>query len=157
DVTTPDNRTLAAGRFGEVAVNLSTLFGSATCSGSFGTLNVRTSASTTLTSGLIDWVRPVALSVPSTCPTVILRKAWVNGSDNDPAGVAINGVPTAPGSATSPVPADTGPTFTDTTNQAIAEVEPGSVVNLAETLPAPGQTNTGTYTSAIACDSGPLT
>ncbi|GAA1955820.1 hypothetical protein GCM10009798_13830 [Nocardioides panacihumi] len=150
-VTSLDNRTLTAGRFGEVAVNLTTLFGPANCSGQFGTLNVRTSASTTLTSGLIDWVRPVDLSVPSTCPTVVLRKRWVNGSTNDAAALSIIGGTTTPTSATSTVTLDTGPTFTDLANQAIVPVEPGSVVDLAEVLAA---ANTGTYGSTIGCDNG---
>ena len=46
----PDRRDDPGGEFGEAAVNLTALFGPGSCSGSFGTLNVRTSASTTLTS-----------------------------------------------------------------------------------------------------------
>jgi hypothetical protein len=153
-VTSLDNRTLIAGRFGEVAVNLTTLFGPVGCSGSFGTLNMRTSASTTLTSGLIDWVRPIDLSVPSTCPTVVLQKRWVNGAVSDTAGLSVNGATTGRGSATSTVTALTGTTFTDTTNRATADVEPGSVVNLAEVL---GTGNLGTYTSTIGCDNGFIT
>ncbi|MDH2414464.1 class F sortase [Nocardioides sp. CER19] len=153
NVTTLDNRTLTAGRFGEVAVNLTNLFGPASCSGNYGTLNVRTSASTSLTSGLIDWVRPIDLSVPSTCPTVVLQKRWVNGSPDDTARLSVDGATTTPGAVTSTVTADTGATFTDTVNQAIAPVEPGSVVDVAEAL---GTANTGAYGSTIGCDNGLL-
>jgi hypothetical protein len=146
--------TLAAGQFGEVAVNMTTLFGPVGCSGNFGTMNMRTSASTTLTSALIDWVQPVQLGVPSTCPTVVLQKRWLNGANGDTARLRINGATTAPGAATST--ANGAPDFTDPTH-AHAEVDPGSTVNLAETLPAPGQTNNGTYTSTLGCDDGILT
>jgi hypothetical protein len=144
--------TLLAGQFGEVAVNLTSLFGPGSCSGNFGTLNVRTSASTTLTSNLVDWVQPIDLRVPSTCPKVVLQKHWLNGSAGDTAGLSINGATTAPGFATST--ATGSAVFTDATHQATAAVEPGSRVNLAETL---GASNTGTYTSTIGCDNAILT
>jgi hypothetical protein len=142
---------LVSGRFGEVAVNMTTLFGPVGCSGNFGTMNMRTSASTTLSSSLIDWVQPVDLGVPSTCPTVVLQKRWVNGFDGDTAGLSINGANSGVGVATSTA---NGTTFTDTTNQAIVAVDPGSQVNLAEAL---GGANTGTYIPSIRCDNGILT
>ena len=152
DIHTLTGGTIPAGEFGEAAVNLTALFGPGSCSGSFGTLNVRTSASTTLTSNLIDWVQPLQLGVPSTCPKVVLQKHWVNGSDGDTARLSLNGATTAPGLATST--ANGQPDFTDTLNQATTAVEPGSQVNLAETL---GSGNKGTYTSTIGCDNGVLT
>jgi len=151
-ITNLTGGTLTSGQFGEVAVNLTTLFGPVGCSGNFGTVNMRTSASTTLTSSLIDWVQPVDLGVPSTCPRVVLQKHWVNGSSGDTARLSINGATTGFGSSTST--ANAQPDFIDTTHRATAEVEPGSTVNLAETL---GTANTGTYASTIGCDNGILT
>jgi LPXTG-motif cell wall-anchored protein len=151
-ITNLTGGTLTSGQFGEVAVNLTTLFGPVGCSGNYGTVNMRTSASTTLTSALIDWVQPVHLGVPSTCPTVVLQKHWVNGSRGDTARLSINGATTGFGTATST--ANVLPDFIDTTHQATADVEPGSTVNLAESL---GTANTGTYASTIGCDNGILT
>ena len=68
---------LAAGTFAEAAIDLTTLFGQANCSGSYGTLNVRSSASPEDTSSLADWIEPVALNVPSTCASVQVNKSWV--------------------------------------------------------------------------------
>jgi LPXTG-motif cell wall-anchored protein len=151
-ITNLTGGTLTSGQFGEVAVNLTTLFGPVGCSGNYGTVNMRTSASTTLTSALIDWVQPVHLGVPSTCPTVVLQKHWVNGSRGDTARLSINGATTGFGTATST--ANVLPDVIDTTHQATADVEPGSTVNLAESL---GTANTGTYASTIGCDNGILT
>src|SRR5262249_36730569 len=75
-ITNLAGETKVSGTFAEVAVNLTELFSvSATCSGHYGILNVRSSASDTETSSLEDWVSPVDLSVPSTCPTVRVNKA----------------------------------------------------------------------------------
>lgn len=68
---------LKTGEFAEVVVNLTALFGEAGCSGAYGTLNVRSAASPSVTSALKDWVQPISLSVPSTCASVIVDKTWV--------------------------------------------------------------------------------
>lgn len=68
---------LAAGTFAEFAVDLSTLFGSADCSGNYGVINVRSAASPSDTSSLSDWINPISLAVPSTCASVKVAKNWV--------------------------------------------------------------------------------
>lgn len=143
---------MPAGTFAEVAVNLSDLFaGIGGCSGEFGYLNLRSVSSLQATNPpLQDWVRPIDLGVPSTCPAVVLQKRWLNGAEGDTAGLSIDGATVAPGFATST--ASGLPDFTDTTNRATAVIEPGAAVALAETL---GE-NTGTYTSTIGCDRGVL-
>src|SRR5262249_47221163 len=64
--------------FAEVSINLSALFPSASgrCSGDYGFMNLRSASSPSPTSSLADWVRPIALSVPSTCASVVVNKAW---------------------------------------------------------------------------------
>jgi len=75
---TVGNATLPTSTFSEVAVNLSTLFGTAAdpnnCSGNYGVLNVRSASSPT--GSLTDWVAPTDLSVPSTCASVLVNKTW---------------------------------------------------------------------------------
>lgn len=66
---------LVKGAFAEMSLNLTALFGNADCSGNYGTLNVRSSASGD-TSSLKDWVKPIALSIPSTCSSVQVDKIW---------------------------------------------------------------------------------
>ena len=145
---------MPAGTFAEVAVNISDLFGGiGGCSGQFGYVNLRSTSSLQATNPpLQDWVRPIDVSVPSTCPSVVLQKRWVNGSPDDAAGLSINGATAAPGSATSTAAGQAD--VTDTTNQATVDVEPASVVTLAETLAG---ANTGTYASTLGCDNGVLT
>lgn len=67
---------LEKGLFAEFALNLTALFGAADCSGTYGTLNIRSSASGD-TSALKDWVAPISLNVPSTCSSVVVDKSWV--------------------------------------------------------------------------------
>ena len=145
---------MPAGTFAEVAVNLSDLFGGIEgCSGQFGYMSLRSTSSLQATNPpLQDWVRPINLAVPSTCPSVVLRKRWVNGAEGDTASLSINDATTAPAAATST--ATGGPDVIDTTNRATVDVEPGSVVTLAETL---ASANTGSYTSTLGCDNGVLT
>lgn len=76
-VTNLSGATLDTGTFAEVAVDLTTLFGSAGCSGNYGVLNVRSSSSPEDTSSLADWIEPVSLKVPSTCASVQVNKNWV--------------------------------------------------------------------------------
>ena len=85
-VTSVSGATLNPGQFAEVAIDLTTLFGP-TCGGNYGTLNVRSSSSASDTSSLNDWIDPVALSVPDTCPSLRVNKTWV-----------IDGTPYADGS-----------------------------------------------------------
>ncbi|KWR72165.1 hypothetical protein RN04_07820 [Arthrobacter sp. W1] len=63
--------------FAEIGVDLTSLFGQATCTGNYGTLNLRSSSSIQETSNLGDWIAPISLSVPSTCSSVIVEKNWV--------------------------------------------------------------------------------
>lgn|GEM_PF-6595287 len=67
---------LEKGLFAEFALNLTALFGQADCSGNYGTLNIRSSASGD-TSALKDWVKPISLAIPSTCSSVVVDKTWV--------------------------------------------------------------------------------
>lgn len=63
--------------FAEIGVDLTALFGEATCTGNYGTLNLRSSSSLQETSSLGDWIAPISLAVPSTCSSVIVDKNWV--------------------------------------------------------------------------------
>ncbi|MCL2542846.1 MAG: class F sortase [Nocardioidaceae bacterium] len=145
---------MPAGTFAEAAVDISGLFsGAGVCGGQLGYMNLRSVSSLQATNPpLQDWVEPVRLGVPSTCPTVVLRKHWVNGAAGDTADLSLDHATTAPGSATST--AGGQPDLVDTAHQASEEVEPGSTVALGETL---GAANTGTYDSALACDAGAVT
>ena len=67
--------------FAEFALNLTALFGTADCSGNYGTMNIRSSASGDA-SALKDWVAPISLNIPSTCSSVVVDKSWViDGQD----------------------------------------------------------------------------
>jgi len=145
---------MPAGTFAEAAVDVSGLFaGAGECGGQLAYMNLRSVSSLQATNPpLQDWVAPVRLGVPPTCPTVVLQKHWLNGADGDTAALAIDGATTAPGAATSTAGGQAD--FLDTGHRATAEIKPGTSVSLDETL-APG--NTGTYTSQLACDTGPLT
>ncbi|MCZ4151872.1 hypothetical protein BZG21_46680, partial [Escherichia coli] len=61
----------------EIGIDLTALFGEATCTGNYGTLNLRSSRSTTETNSLGDWITPIPLAVPSTCSSVVVEKNWV--------------------------------------------------------------------------------
>ncbi|MGP5032088.1 SpaA isopeptide-forming pilin-related protein [Glutamicibacter arilaitensis] len=63
--------------FAEIGVDLTALFGEATCTGNYGTLNLRSSSSIPETSNLGDWIAPISLAVPSTCSSVQVEKNWV--------------------------------------------------------------------------------
>jgi hypothetical protein len=77
-VTDLSGGTVPAFTFAEVAVNLTTLFRAADlCSDSYGTLNMRSSASETETGSLVDWDAPVSFDVPSTCASVQVDKSWI--------------------------------------------------------------------------------
>ena len=131
--------TLNPGQFAEVAINLTQLFGP-TCSGSYGTLNIRSSSSTSDTSSLNDWIDPVALNVPDTCPSVRVDKTWV-----------IDGITYANGSqppgfsAALSLTGRTNPQFgvTYTTRSDGTRYQVGDVVTVGETLSPlpPGCTN----------------
>jgi hypothetical protein len=68
--------TLPIGTFAEVAINLTALFGPADCSGNYGTMNLRSQSSSGGNPSLGDWIQPKALSVPSTCASVLVNKSW---------------------------------------------------------------------------------
>src|SRR4029079_5223786 len=83
--------------------------------------------------------------------TVVLQKHWNNAATGDTADLTITGGSPDPATATSTVTTDTGPTFTDTTNQAAAAIQTGDRVTVAEDLPAG---NTGSYVTTVTCDNG---
>ncbi|NLP84380.1 DUF11 domain-containing protein [Microbacterium sp. CFH 90308] len=68
-----------AGTFAEIAINITDLFEGEGCSGNFGVLNVRSSASPEDTSALSDWVAPISVNVPSTCATLTIFKTDPDG------------------------------------------------------------------------------
>jgi len=63
--------------FVEAAVNVSALTKATGCSGGFTTLNARSSSAATETSNLVDWIEPIDVGVPNTCPQVRVVKKWV--------------------------------------------------------------------------------
>ncbi|MBW9095645.1 DUF11 domain-containing protein [Microbacterium jejuense] len=71
---------LERGIFSEVAIDLTALFGDQGCSGNYGVVNVRSSASPSDQSSLEDWIFPISLNVPSTCATLKIVKTGVNGA-----------------------------------------------------------------------------
>jgi hypothetical protein len=80
NTTNTGGATFPAFTFAEVAIDLTTLFGASTtnpCSATYGTLNMRSSASASETASMIDWVAPVSLGVPSTCSSVLVNKNWI--------------------------------------------------------------------------------
>ncbi|HKE71996.1 MAG TPA: hypothetical protein VKB57_00165 [Acidimicrobiales bacterium] len=84
-----------------------------------------------------------------TSATLTLQKTWVNGAGGDTTGLSITGSePGTAGDATSTATGAAG-SETDTDNQATATIFSGGTVTVDEALD-PG--NTGTYTSALACD-----
>ena len=68
---------LSEGRFAEVGVNLTRLFGDQGCSGNYGTLNIRSSSSASGTSSLKDWIAPHSFNVPSSCSSLQIDKEWL--------------------------------------------------------------------------------
>jgi uncharacterized repeat protein (TIGR01451 family) len=79
-----------------------------------------------------------------TCPTLTLQKSWVNPVASDTANLFINGRSGSLGTATAVAPAGGGTSPQTVTTLMFA----GENLVLGETLPA---TNTGFYTSTIAC------
>ena len=71
---------LEPGEFAEMAIDLTVLFGNAGCSGNYGVLNIRSSSSPEDTSSLADWIKPVAVNVPSTCSTLTILKTDMGGT-----------------------------------------------------------------------------
>jgi hypothetical protein len=82
---------LNAGSFAEVAIDLTTLFPPAGCSGNFGTVNLRSASSPSDSSSLGDWVQPVAIAVPSTCATTTATQVINDATGNPPSGTEITG------------------------------------------------------------------
>ncbi|MCL2424434.1 MAG: hypothetical protein FWD11_11195, partial [Micrococcales bacterium] len=72
-----DGQMLDTGTFVELAVDLSSILDPTVCSAKFTTLNIRSSQSGTDTSSLEDWISPVPLEVPGTCPEIRVDKDWV--------------------------------------------------------------------------------
>ena len=95
---------------------------------------------------------PVVCTITNTHTrnSVTLRKAWVNGAQDDTADLSITGGVTAPATATSTASGASG-TEVDTANAATANGLSGETVQVAEVL---GSGNAGTYTSAWACLAG---
>ncbi|WP_089774811.1 LPXTG cell wall anchor domain-containing protein [Ruania alba] len=134
------NEELLSGSFGEVAVNLTTLFGDAGCSGEFGTVNVRSSSSPEETSSLGDWIAPISLNVPSTCASVQVDKTWVIDGDTFDDGDQPFG--TASLSLTDQDTAEFGTTYTQHSD-GTTDYEAGDVVTIGEQVTdlPPGCTN----------------
>jgi hypothetical protein len=89
NATNTGGATFPAFTFAEVAINLTTLFATATtnpCSANYGTLNMRSSASLSETASMVDWVAPVSLGVPSTCSSVLVNKSWTIDGQTFPNG-----------------------------------------------------------------------
>jgi hypothetical protein len=89
NATNTGGATFPAFTFGEVAINLTTLFATAAsnpCSAQYGTLNMRSSASLSETASMVDWVAPVSLGVPSTCSSVVVNKRWTIDGQTFPNG-----------------------------------------------------------------------
>src|SRR4051794_24176174 len=130
--------TLNPGQFAEIAVNLTQLFGP-TCSGSYGTLNLRSSTSTSESASLADWVNPVALNVPDTCPSVRVDKTWVIDGTT-----FANGAQPPGFSAILALTGQTDPQFgvTYSTRSNGVRYRAGDVVTVGEVVsPLPGCTN----------------
>jgi len=76
-VTNLSGTSVPAGEFAEVGIDLSALFPTGSCSGAFGTMNLRSVANLNAPNpALQDWVSPVSLGVPSTCASVLVNKSW---------------------------------------------------------------------------------
>src|SRR6185436_4616800 len=105
----------------------------------------------TVTAALADTTVTCTFTNTRQRATVVLQKHWNNAATGDAADLTITGGTPDPATATSTVTGDTGPTFTDTTNQAAASVSTGDRVTVAEDLPAG---NTGSYDTTVACDNG---
>jgi hypothetical protein len=89
NLTDTGGATFPAFTFGEVAIDLTTLFATATanpCSAQFGTLNMRSSASLQEGASMVDWVAPISLGVPSTCSSVLVNKSWTIDGQTFPNG-----------------------------------------------------------------------
>jgi len=143
NVTNLAGQTLTAGTFAEAAVNLSDLFPAGTCSGNYGVLNIRSSASTNENASLADWVEPLSLNVPSTCASVRVDKVWdIDGTTfaNGDQPTGFDATPTLTGRA-SP---EFGVEYT--TQDDGTEYEVGQSVTVGETVAPlpPGCTNNPT-------------
>jgi hypothetical protein len=150
-VTNLSGTTLPTGSFAELAIDLTTLFGT-TCSGNFTTLNLRSESSLSETASLGDWVSPLSFSVPSTCPTVRVDKTWVIDGTSFPDGSQPSGF-TAALALTGQNDPQFGVTYTTRSNGMTYAT--GDVVTVGETVsPLPvGCTNNasgdlGTHTLA---------
>jgi hypothetical protein len=125
---------LGKGAFGEIAINLTALFGEAGCSGAYGVLNVRSNSSAgNNNSAMKDWIAPIDLNVPSTCSSLTIRKVDALDPSKVLAGAEFS---------ISPNPA-TGSGSTSGTTNADGEivfsgnVEPGDYI-VTETTAPPG-------------------
>ena len=121
---------LISGKFTEVGIDLTTLFGP-TCSGNYGTLNIRSSSSPSDNSSLGDWIAPVALNVPDTCPSVVVGKTWVIDGTT-----FANGTQPAGFSASLTLTGRTNPQFgvTYTTRSNGTRYQTGDVVTVGEVI-----------------------
>ena len=130
---------LDSGIFAEVAINLTALFGEVGCSGEYGTLNVRSSTSTSLNSAVKDWIVPISLNVPSTCASVQVDKTWViDGQSYDDGAQPF-------GDATLELTGQDAPEFgeTYTEHSDTTDYEAGDVITIGEQVTdlPPGCTN----------------
>jgi hypothetical protein len=140
-VTDLSGTPLAPFTFAEAAVDLSTLFPAADCSGTFGVMNLRSSASNNPNSSLGDYINPVNVSVPSTCASIQVNKEWAingtvypNGSQPPgftPGQLSLTPPPLLPSGQTSP---QFGQTFDR--QQGGAPYEPGTSITIGEATPS---------------------
>src|SRR6185436_3435664 len=86
----------------------------------------------TVTAALADTTVTCTFTNTRQRATVVLQKHWNNAATGDTAQLAITDGTPDPATATSTVPADTGPTFTATVNQAATAVRTGDRVIVTE-------------------------
>ena len=75
-----DKQVNSDGTFFEGAINIGLFFGNGTCSGNFGTVNIRSvTGNAFYSSTLKDYVTPLSVDTPSTCGKIIIDKTDENG------------------------------------------------------------------------------
>ncbi len=70
----------ADGKFAEGALNISALFGSGTCRGDFGVINIRSRSSDSNTAAVKDWVAPIGVNIPGSCAKIVIQKQDLDGN-----------------------------------------------------------------------------
>lgn len=136
-VTNPLGQILQPGTFAELGVNLSQVFGIPACPGvTFNAINMRSRASTSITSQVKDYVQPGAVSVPTSCGALSIDK-------RDPAGNRLPGATFT--ISPNPIPLATG---TLTVTDGSAQDPDGAANGVINFANAPPATYTVTETGA---------